>query len=177
MKTKSITALAAIFAVSLLFQSELFSATDYKITGSAEYRASSTMSDFSGKNESVNGAMSLDAPGGKICISLASWNSGNARRDDHTGVMFEVSKFPQSCFDVQSITEKGGRSVLNGTLTLHGTAKPVQFTGVINKSGSEFTLECDSVLLLTDFGLKAPVLMGIRVHNEVKVFIKIRGQR
>ena len=149
----------------------------YTVSGSAEYSASSTMTDWKGKNDSVKGTLSMESPGGKICIQMPEWNSGNLKRDAHGSEMFEVKKFLQSCFVIQAVSEKDGKTTISGMLTLHGITKAVSFTGTKKASGSEVDLEMNTVVSLSEFGMKPPVLMGIRVNNSVKVFVKAKGRR
>ncbi|MBF0161093.1 MAG: YceI family protein [Magnetococcales bacterium] len=87
-----------------------------------------------GRFDTMEGRFSLDpdkSEGASIQVSVAttSINSNHAERDKHLrGKEFlDVDTFPQATFRSKRIVEQGGKTTVEGELTLHGVTKPVSF--------------------------------------------------
>lgn len=64
----------------------------------------------------------------EVTIQTASVNTKNSMRDEHLRKedFFDVAKFPTITFKSEKVETKGGKSVMVGTLTLHGVSKKVE---------------------------------------------------
>lgn len=63
----------------------------------------------------------------EVKVATASLDSNHAERDKHLRGkdFFEVDKYPQASFATTAYSEKGGKGVLKGNLTIRGVTKPV----------------------------------------------------
>lgn len=97
----------------------------------------------------------------KATIDTASINTDNAQRDEHlrSADFFDAANHPQITYESTSVQRDGNRYVINGDLTMRGTAKPVQFTAdltdhVIDPWGNpRLAAEATGDLNRTDWGL------------------------
>lgn len=110
---------------------------------------------------------------GKVCLDLSSWDSQEPLRDRHTRDMFQVDRYPQACLALQGFDPKKGQVL--GILSLHGVERQVSIP-VRHALGEEgLTFEGAFEVLLSDYGLKAPSFMGMRVQDRVLVRVKGKG--
>jgi polyisoprenoid-binding protein YceI len=75
-----------------------------------------------------------------VTIHLADVNSGVPALDTHlkSADFFDVEKFPNATFVSDKITVTGKDSAdIQGTLTLHGVAKPITLHTIFNKVGEK----------------------------------------
>ncbi|MDH5655529.1 MAG: YceI family protein [Spirochaetia bacterium] len=152
-------------------------AAEYTVSGTAEYRASSSMTDWKGTNSSIRGNITDHPAGGRICMDMSLWNSGNTKRDSHGRDMLEIAKFPEACFIPDSIAKRGSKTIIKGTMSLHGIKKIIEFSGDMTVKDHLITYKANAVILLSDFNLKAPSIMGVRVKNTVKVSIQTEWKK
>ncbi len=85
-----------------------------------------------------NGQLSLiDA-----CISANTVNTESKKRDKHlkNEDFFDVSTFPDICFEASDIKKQDDKFIANGKLTLHGVTKDVQIPITIENNTLNGTL-------------------------------------
>jgi polyisoprenoid-binding protein YceI len=107
----------------------------------------------------VTGQGTVTADGqatGTLTVAAASINTGHAKRDTHlrSADLLDVEAHPEIIFRAaQVVLEDGGVSV-SGTLTAHGTAKPVTVAAKVAAQGTdEITLEASVPVNRADFGV------------------------
>ena len=63
-----------------------------------------------------------------VCISSASVNTGNEKRDEHLRKddFFNCEKYPDICFKSTSITKEENGFIVSGEMSLHGITKQVE---------------------------------------------------
>lgn len=91
-----------------------------------------------------------------VSIDLASANTASSERDDtlQGSDFFATSKFPKAHFVTQSFAKAADGSVsASGTLTIRDQTKPVSLKVTFNTDGNAATLDVDTVLKRSDFGL------------------------
>jgi polyisoprenoid-binding protein YceI len=108
---------------------------------------------------------------GTLVIDAASFDTKNAKRDDHlrSEHFFEVAKYPTIVF-----TATGGHSVgaglveITGTLTVHGQTQPMTFRAEVSGSGNSATV---STVVDIDRGMwgMSWIKMGARLKNHVAI--------
>lgn len=160
----TLTILTALGTVALF-------AAEHSLKGKVSYTASGPTGSWTGSNTNLSGRVTLSPPGGKICISMTSWDSGNTRRDNHAKDMFEADKFPEACFYPGSI----GASSISGELEMHGVRKPVTFTGSYTTSGGEARFKGTTTVSIDAFGMTRPAMMGMKVKDEVQLEVSVTG--
>ncbi|MGA4544368.1 YceI family protein [Uniformispora flossi] len=69
-----------------------------------------------------------------VTLDLASVDTGNAKRDEHlrSADFFEVDQHPSVTYNSTGVRHTDGGWVVDGVLTLHGVARQVPLTVVVN---------------------------------------------
>ena len=155
------------------------------------FDAKSTLHDFSGVTQKVEGELVVDlaqpgaAPSGKIEVDASSLDTGLADRDegmrdllkskDHGKLVFEWTGFEPEKVDVaaQTITGKA-----KGKLTLAGKSREVTLPVTVTVDASKRVgIEGELTILLTDFGIEPPSQLGmISVEDKLKLWISLRAR-
>ena len=119
------------------------SVVEFKIKGAAIFNVKGTFKGMKGDfnfNKSDLKNSSFD-----ICIDASSIDTGNNKRDTHlqTEDFFHVKKYPQICFQSNSVSQKGKDYLATGELTMHGVTKiiDISFTFSNNTFKSTFEIE------------------------------------
>lgn len=92
----------------------------------------------------------------RVNIDLASVESGDAQRDDmlKSDSFFGVGADPKARFVATSIRKRGeGHYVANGTLTLHGKARPLAVAFTLKIAGDRATASGSATLQRLAFGV------------------------
>jgi polyisoprenoid-binding protein YceI len=153
-------------------------ANSYAVMGILTYEAKGPTGLFKGANNAVTGELLYDEASnsvkGKICSDQGQWKSGEGIRDGHTRDMFEADKFKTACLEPTSLEGKPGDTpiTLNANLTMHGVTKAVVLKATAKPSGDKLMIDGKLAVKLTDYGMKAPNLLGITVANDVNVIVK-----
>jgi len=115
---------------------------------------------------------------GQIAVDLATLVTGIELRDKHLRENYlEVQKgagFDKAVLSDLRLSDADGeafrgRTGFTGTLTLHGVTKPVAGTAEIRAEGAGARVEANFPLSLSDFGITAPMYMGVGVANRVLI--------
>jgi polyisoprenoid-binding protein YceI len=141
------------------------------IKGTVSYTATGSTGSWIAVNSGLEGKIEISPASGTVCIPMNQWDSKNTRRDKHTSDMFETDKFPKACFTLKSI-ESGA---LKGDMEIHGIKKPVIIEGSLKNESGKISFTGKMKILVDDYGMTRPVLMGMKVNNEVFVEIKAGG--
>ncbi len=80
-------------------------------------------------------------------------------------------KFPEVRFDLKSYTVKDGDVTAQGTLTIHGVSKEVELKGQLASKDDSVSVKGSYSLLMSDYGIKPPVMMlgTVRVVDKVTI--------
>jgi len=124
----------AVGVIALLLASPVFAET-YQIDATHSSvgfsirhlvgRTAGVFTDFSG--EVVYDPARVEDASVKATIEVASINTNNEKRDSHLrgADFFEADKHPQITFVSNGVEKKGDKLLVSGSLTLHGTTRPV----------------------------------------------------
>jgi polyisoprenoid-binding protein YceI len=113
---------------------------------------------------------------GEIAVDLATLVTGIELRDRHLRENYlEVQKgagFDKAVLSELRLNDADGeafrgRTGFTGTLTLHGVTRSVAGTAEIRAEGAGVRVEANFPLSLSDFGIAAPMYMGVGVANRV----------
>jgi polyisoprenoid-binding protein YceI len=147
------------------------------------------ISNVKGKFATYNANMEFDTKTKKFTkfiatIKATSIDTGIEKRDNHlrSPDFFDVVKYPDITFTMNSYKADGDEGVLKGELTVHGVTKPieleVEFNGTVKDpwggTRAGFTLE--GKINRKDFGLtwnKALEAGGVLVGDKVKLHIEL----
>jgi polyisoprenoid-binding protein YceI len=155
------------------------------------FDAKSTLHDFSGVTQKVEGELVVDlaqpglSPSGKLEVDASSLDTGLADRDEgmrellktkeHSKLVFEWTGFEPDKVDVaaQKVTGKA-----RGNLTLRGKSREVTMPVTVTVDASKRVgIEGELTILLTDFGIEPPSQLGmISVEDKLKLWISLRAR-
>jgi polyisoprenoid-binding protein YceI len=95
----------------------------------------------------------------------------NASMDKNMYKALEASKFEEIHFAMASYEIKGEDVTAKGALTIHGTVKDVELKGKISQAGGNLAVKGSHDLLMSDYGIKPPVMMlgTVRVADKVTI--------
>jgi polyisoprenoid-binding protein YceI len=105
--------------------------------GTAIFRASSRLGDFSGRTTALSGEVSGATPDvatGWVDVALDSLRTGNGRRDRHMREAFETGRHPRARFALDSLRRASATDsvILHGRFTVHGVTRATQATGTLS---------------------------------------------
>lgn len=155
------------------------------------FDAKSTLHDFSGVTQKVEGELVVDlaqpgaSPSGKLEVDASSLDTGLADRDEnmrellktkeHSKLVFEWTGFEPDKVDIaaQKVTGKA-----RGNLTLRGKSREVSMPVTVTVDASKRVgIEGELTIQLTDFGIEPPSQLGmISVEDKLKLWISLRAR-
>lgn len=151
----------------------------YAIEGRVTYAASYNLGRWEGSNTSVRGTVRWNPQtgeaSGQVCVELGRFDSDNALRDADARGVFDVNKFPQSCLDLERLTQTGEDAVLVGTLEISGTRRPVRIAGKLTREGNTFRFQGGFNTRFSEWKLEPPSLLFLRVNDPVEVRLEARA--
>lgn len=116
-------------------------------------------------------------------IPVKSLKSGEGPLDTNLYKTMEASKYPTIKFNLSNAKVKvsGSGDVdvnAEGVLTIHGQEKTVELVAEGKLSGNTVRLKGKKSLLMSDFGVKAPVLMfgAIKCTDKITVGFDLVGE-
>jgi polyisoprenoid-binding protein YceI len=150
-------------------------------TGQINFDAGTGVEEIKAVNKSVTTV--IDPATGKIEFSLLvkGFEFKNALMQDHFNENYmESEKYPKSTFkgtitniDKVNFTQNGTYPVsVKGTLEMHGVKKEILANGKFNVSGSDIIATSDFTILLEDFEIQVPKLVGDKLASKVKILLK-----
>lgn len=88
--------------------------------------------------------------------------------DKHPGIVYVLERYEAAPF------KDGLRLGVKGALTVAGTSQPAVLAATATVSGNLFVVEGEQTLLMTDFGVKPPVMFLGTVKTADKIVVKYR---
>lgn len=135
----------------------------------------------------VRGTLKLDSlsVSGTAKIKLDAFDTGMDMRNRHMKEKYlQTQKYPEAEISIAKLSlPEGFRSPkasaeelpFEGTLTLHGTKRPISGTAKVKKEGTALTLDFSFKVPMTDYGIEPPSFMGITVKDDVAVTVHVEG--
>jgi polyisoprenoid-binding protein YceI len=117
-----------------------------------------------------------------ITVPLGNISTGISLRDEHTKKALEVGSYPTTTLTVARSALKfpaaGASSSgdAQGSLTLHGQTKPVNFHYSATLNGNTYDVKGSSTINVDDFGVKRPSYLGVTVKPEVDLSTAFQAQ-
>lgn len=117
----------------------------------------------------------------KIVIKAGEFRSGNIIRDaDARRFVFEVRKYPEIVFEATGMKagslQEGIQEIqLTGNLTMHGVTQALTVTVTLELEGNLLRATGGFEVLLSNFDMRRPTLLGNTVNDEVVISFDIQG--
>ena len=108
---------------------------------------------------------------GHFVIKMDGFTTGMGLRDSHTkDKVFDVEKFPTSELTLKPMPFKSGeKTKFSGILKFHGVEKTVEGETTVTVSPTGKHIDANLVILLTDYNVKPPEFMGMKINNDVRI--------
>ena len=104
-----------------------------------------------------------------VVVKIASFNSKNSNRDSNTIEATEALKYPNVSLSSNSIKQANDRLTVKGTLKFHGVSKEIIFDAQKEIIKNEIKVTGNFEILMTDFKIKPPKLLGIVTDKDIKL--------
>ena len=104
-----------------------------------------------------------------VVVKIASFNSKNSNRDSNTIEVTEALKYPNVSLSSNSIYQYKDRLTVKGTLKFHGISKEIIFDAQKEIIKDEIKVTGNFIILMTDFKIKPPKLLGIVTDKDIKL--------
>jgi polyisoprenoid-binding protein YceI len=149
-----------------------------KASSKVIYAMKHPMHDWTGTNKDVNAVLVYDEATKTIkqvavSLKVSGFDSGNSNRDSHMVEVLESIKYPSISFSSSSVTITGDKVTAKGNLTFHGVAKPIEITGTLKENGKKLQINSEFSVLLTDYKITKPTLLGVASDNELKMKLDV----
>ncbi len=175
MKNLFVLSTILLFAFTTVAQKKLVAD---KTSSTVIYAMKHPMHDWTGTNKVVNAVLVYDIATKAIkqvaaVLKVSDFDSGNSNRDSHMIEVLEAIKYPTINFSSSDVVLNGGKFTAKGNLTFHGISKPIEISGSIKESKNKLVLNSDFMVLLTDYKITKPTLLGVASENELKLKLNI----
>lgn len=113
-----------------------------------------------------------------VTIPVANLKSEHSGLDKNLRKALSAAKHPDIVYSLERYEaaplKDGLRLGVKGALTIAGASQPAVLNATATVSGSLFIVEGQQALLMTDFGVKPPVMMLGAVKTANKIIVKYR---
>lgn len=186
------------FAMGLMFWAAVAQAAAEEMTlrivperSEVAFDATWPFGDFTGTTKDIKGEVRFDPEDltkpvtAKVEVNPSTLNTGISGRDKDLRDSMEVERFPSIQFVSKEI-RAGSLSpldqveipvVISGLMTIHGVERPVEFSGKARLQEGLLHVEGATALKMTDYGIKPPAMLFLRVGDEVKVRFRAEAVR
>ena len=104
-----------------------------------------------------------------VVVKIASFDSKNSNRDSNTIEVTEALKYPNVSLSSNSIKQVNDKLTVKGTLKFHGVSKEIIFDAEKKIIKDEMKVTGNFEILMTDFKIKPPKLLGITTDKDIKL--------
>ncbi|KAA3612538.1 MAG: YceI family protein [Calditrichaeota bacterium] len=155
---------------------------DSKAKNSIVFNSSTTLLDFEGKTENIDGYIYWE--GEKVFgeknelyfeVQLNTFDTGNGKRDrDMRNDVLHTKSYPVVSFKGNFIKVENSGShykvIVKGQMDLHGKKQEMEIPGTIEMMESKMNLKSSFSIFLKDYNIEAPSLAAfIKVAEEIKL--------
>ena len=139
-----------------------------------EYDAKHLLHAWSGINKNIKGVF-LEQSKSKIAVSanIADFDSGIGNRDSNAIRVLNALNFPSVKFFSDEILLTSNNIEFNGELDFHGKKVDKIVNAYINQKNDTLTIEGSFSIILTDFDIKLPSLMLVKMDDLAKINFKL----
>lgn len=111
---------------------------------------------------------------GKFWVEMTLFSSDNIDRDKNMYKEIQVDKFKLATYTISDVKKTEGKDnyIINGILDFHGEKKELSANAKIITTDNNLNIDASSVILMSNYGVKAPCLMFMCVEDQVELLIK-----
>ena len=149
----------------------------------AAFDATWPFGDFTGTTKDVKGDIRFDPTDltkpvvAQVEVNPSTLGTGISGRDKDLRDYMEVERFPTIQFAVKEIRATSPSLldqpevpiIIVGRMTIHGVERLVEFSGKARYQEGRLRVEAATALRMTDYGIKPPTKLFLRVGDEIKV--------
>lgn len=139
-----------------------------------QYSAKHLLHKWSGINNNIKGVF-LQQNDSKIAVSanIADFDSGISNRDSNALRVLNALNYPQVKFYSTDIKINSDKITFNGELDFHGKKIQKSFEGTYVNTNDKLTIEGEFSVVLTDFDIKLPSLMLVKMDDFADIEFKL----
>ena len=139
-----------------------------------QYSAKHLLHKWSGINNNIKGVF-LQQNDSKIAVTanIADFDSGISNRDSNTLRVLNALNYPQVKFYSADISINSDKITFNGELDFHGKKIQKSFEGTYVNTNDKLTIEGEFSVVLTDFDIKLPSLMLVKMDDFADIEFKL----
>ncbi len=155
--------------------------------GHVVFRSDAPLRDFEGVSEKLQGLIDFEKNMLDFYLDLNTLDTGVKLRDKHMRDNYlETKKFPFAEFTgtLQALPpfdalQEGKQTAVTavGTFKIHGVAREIRVPGTLRLENNELLLNATFKVLLTDYDIRKPSLLGYELADEQEVLIRARFKR
>lgn len=159
---------------------------DLTATNVVRFLSKAPLEEFEGVTDRIDGYVLLDSetlretPSGGTTemyfeVDLTSLDTGIGLRNRHMRDNYlEVAEYPYATYagtiDEVTATAPGQFRVNSlGTMAIHGREQPLSVACDVSELGDGYSITCSFQILLSDFAIKIPKVMFLKVADEVRI--------
>jgi polyisoprenoid-binding protein YceI len=122
----------------------------------------------------VSGAGTVSDTGevsGTLTVAAGSVDTKNKRRDSdlRSAKAFDVTNHPDISYTVDGMQPAGAGVRVTGSLTVHGTTRPLAFDATVSATGGEVQFDAEVPVNRADFGLTYSPLGMAAMKNTIAI--------
>ena len=169
--------------ISILFFQFLFaqSFVEFDLTKSfISYDGKHPAHNWTGISKDIQGTFEInkqDLTQSKVdlFVPVFSFDSKNANRDSNMLDVVEEYYYPFVRFNSSKIIKSESGFDVVGNLSFHGITKEFIIPVELNEDNENIIVTSDFSILLTDFKIKRPALLTIKIRNQVDIKVYLVG--
>ncbi|MEM8560075.1 MAG: YceI family protein [Bacteroidota bacterium] len=179
--------LAFLLAAVLLAALPMPSVAQVPITGTVSYTGSGFLHDWTGTSDQLTGEIAYDAAQPeqtaiRVEVPVASFDSGNARRDRGMHEATEADEFPTVSFVSQAVSaepwagEAGSRTadwIVTGKLTFHGITRDAQARVEVTEEEGSVRFDGQFRVSLEAFEVDRPGYGPTRIGDQIRLRFEV----
>jgi polyisoprenoid-binding protein YceI len=152
-----------------------------------DYTGSAPLHDWTGTSRSVSGTLVLDpetpdSSRAVLRVPVASFDSGNNRRDRKMREVTEAERYPTVEFRATDFQPElwgraseghAGRWRVTGDLTFHGRTHPVEVTADVAINEDRVRIRAQFPISLTRFEVERPSILWASIGDKIRIDARI----
>ena len=151
---------------------------DFTVSGTSTIRgwactAKGTMSVTPGGGPAVPG-FANGVSAATVTVPVKAFTCPNAEMTEHLMQAMKPEQFPEIVYKVEKYKIAGAQAQATGTMTIQGKSQPLTVPVGVKASGAGVTLEGNTRLDMTTYGVEPPVVMlgMLKVGPQIRIEFK-----